>query len=245
MMRDGILIIDKPEGISSAKTVYKIKKLLKLNKVGHTGTLDPFATGVLILCINRSTKEATYFTNLDKTYIGTMILGISTDTQDLTGKVIRVNSIKREQKRLTHDEIENIFKKFQGDIWQTPPMYSAIKSKGRPLYRLARQGIKIKVEPRKVKIQQLLPLKVGWDIYPNISFKVKCSKGTYVRTLCNDIGDYLGFGAYLSNLRRVAVGDISINQSISLDEFMKLPSEKQTSLILSTEQVLNYKSTKE
>ena len=197
-MRDGILIIDKPEGISSAKTVYKIKKLLKLNKVGHTGTLDPFATGVLVLCLNRSTKEAAYFINLDKTYIGTMILGISTDTQDLTGKVIKVNSIKREQKRLTQYEIEGVFKKFQGDIWQTPPMHSAIKSKGKPLYLLARKGIKIKVEPRKVKIQQLSPLKVRWDIYPSISFKVKCSKGTYIRTLCKDIGDYLGFGAYLS-----------------------------------------------
>ena len=240
-MKNGILIIDKPEGISSAKTVFKIKKLLKLDKAGHTGTLDPFATGILVLCLNRSTKESVYFTNLDKTYTATMILGISTDTQDLTGKIIRINSKKREQKRLTRDEIENVFEKFQGDIWQTPPMYSAIKSKGKPLYRLARKGIKIKVEPRKIKIYQLSLLKIRWDIYPSISFKVKCSKGTYIRTLCNDIGDYLGFGAYLSNLRRVKVGNISINQSISLAEFMELPSEKQASLIISASTVLDDK----
>jgi|LSQX01.2.fsa_nt_gb tRNA pseudouridine55 synthase len=240
-MRDGILIIDKPEGISSAKTVFKIKKLLKLDKVGHTGTLDPFATGVLVLCLNRSTKEAAYFINLDKTYTGTMILGISTDTQDLTGKAIRINS----QKRLTHDGIESAFRKFKGDIWQTPPMYSAIKSKGKPLYRLARKGIKIKVEPRMVTIHQLSLLKIRQDIYPSISFKVKCSKGTYIRTLCNDIGDYLGFGAYLSSLRRIQVGNISINQSISLDKLMELPPEKQESLILPVSNFLNCKSKKE
>ncbi len=244
-MRDGILIIDKPEGISSAKTVFKIKKLLRLKKAGHTGTLDPFATGVLVLCLNNSTKEASYFTNLDKTYTGTMILGISTDTQDLTGKVIRVHSKKRTQKRLIQDEIESVFKKFQGDIWQTPPMYSAIKLKGEPLYRLARKGIKIKVEPRKVKIYQLSLLKARWDIYPSISFKVKCSKGTYVRTLCSDIGNYLGYGAYLSNLRRIKVGNISINQSVFLHKFMELSPEKQKTFILPADTVLNYVSKRE
>lgn len=243
-MRDGILIIDKPEGITSARTVFKIKNILKLKKVGHTGTLDPFATGILILCLNRSTKQSSYFLNLDKTYVGTMIMGISTDTQDLTGKVIRVNKKCREQGRLTLDVIESAFKKFEGDIWQTPPMFSAIKLKGRPLYKLARKEIKVDIAPRKVKIFKLTLLGANLDKYPSINFKVHCSKGTYIRTLCNDIGNHLGCGAYLSNLRRVKVGNISINQSVALDKFMGLSAEKQSSFILSTEAVTGYISNK-
>ena len=211
-MIDGILIIDKPEGISSARVVFKIKKTLNLKKVGHTGTLDPFASGLLLICLNHATKKAGYFTDLDKTYLGTMILGISTDTQDLTGKVVKVNPIK--QNNIEIKDIENAFQKFQGDIWQTPPMFSAIKSRGKPLYQLARKGIEIKVAPRKVIIFKLNLLAMSWNKYPAISFMVQSSKGTYIRTLCQDIGDYLGCGAYLAKLKRIKIGNISIEQSM-------------------------------
>ena len=243
-MKDGILLIDKPEGITSAKTVLKIKRYLKLNKAGHTGTLDPFATGLLVLCLNKFTKKASFFSNLDKTYIGTMVLGISTDTQDLTGKIIRVNTKKNIQ--FIREDIENVFRKFQGDIWQTPPMFSAIKSKGKPLYVLARKGIEVKVDPRKIKISLLsiISTKLS-DKYPSITFKVWCSKGTYIRTLCNDIGEYLGCGAYLSALRRVKVGNISIDQSITLEKIIKLSPEKQKDYIITPDRVLNYMSEQE
>jgi tRNA pseudouridine55 synthase len=242
-MKDGILIIDKPEGISSAKTVFKIKKVLNLSKAGHTGTLDPFATGILVICLNNTTKKSCFFSNLNKTYLGTMILGISTDTQDLTGKVVKVNT--RKDHRLSTDEIKSVFKMFQGEIWQTPPMFSAIKSEGKPVYRLARKGIQIKLIPRKVKIFQLNLLDARWDRYPSISFKVHCSKGTYIRTLCNDIGVYLGYGAYMSNLRRIQVGKITLKQAIKLDNFIKLTFEKQKKHILPFDKVLNYIATKE
>lgn len=229
-MKDGILILDKPEGITSSRAVLKVKKVLKLNKVGHTGTLDPFATGILVLCINKSTKKANYFTNLDKTYFGTMVLGISTDTQDLTGRVVKINSIKENE--LTLGKIHSSFEKFQGNLLQKPPMFSAVKSNGSPLYRLARKGIKVEVEPRKICIHELSILNIRWGIYTTVSFKVKCSKGTYIRTLCNDIGEELGCGAYLSHLRRVEVGEITISESVSLEKLLTLPSEKQKDYIL-------------
>lgn len=229
-MIDGILMIDKPEGISSAKAVSKIKKKLHLNKAGHTGTLDPFATGLLIVCLNHATKIAGYLSDLDKTYLGTMILGIATDTQDLTGKVIKVNPIKPNQLKL--EEIEDVFKKYRGEISQIPPMFSAKKSQGQKLYQLARKGIKIELTPRKVKIFQLNLLRVKFDRYPSITFQVKCSKGTYVRTIAHDIGEYLGWGAYLSHLKRTHIGKISVNQAIKLDDFLKLPFEEQGKYIL-------------
>jgi tRNA pseudouridine55 synthase len=232
-MKDGILIIDKPEGISSAEAVFKIKKNMNLNKAGHTGTLDPFATGLLIICLNHATKIAGYLLDLDKTYLGTMILGIATDTQDLTGKVIKVNPIKPNQLKL--EEIEGIFKKYQGEISQIPPMFSAKKCQGQKLYQLARKGIKIELTPRKVKIFQLNLLQAKFDRYPSITFQIKCSRGTYIRTIAHDIGNDLGWGAYLSHLRRTHIGKISVNQAIKLDDFLKLPFEKQSKYILDTQ----------
>lgn len=230
-MVEGILIIDKPKGISSAKAVFKIKRNLNLKKAGHTGTLDPFATGLLLVCINGATKKANYFTVLDKTYIGTMILGISTDTQDLTGKIIRVNPLK--QDKLKRLDIEKGFKQFKGNIWQTPPMFSAIKSKGKPLYKLARKGIEVEVVPRQIKIFKLDLLAMSCAKFPAISFKVHCSKGTYIRTLCQDIGEYLGCGAYLAKLRRIKIGNLSTEQSIPLNRFLQLDREKQKNLVFS------------
>ena len=237
-MINGILNINKPEGISSAKTVSKIKEILKLKKVGHTGTLDPFATGILIICINRATKIAQYLSNLDKEYIATMVLGITTDTQDLKGKVLRIKTANT--KRLEFTEIKKVFKSFRGDIWQKPPMFSAIKYKGMRLYNLARKGIQIDLALRKAKIYQLSIMHIRYDRYPSITFRVRCSKGTYIRTLCHDIGQSLGFGAHVIHLKRIGIGNHTINQSIDLDKFLKLPYKEKQSHILSIDQALSH-----
>ncbi len=239
-MKDGILLIDKPEGITSAKTVLKVKKILNVKKAGHTGTLDPFATGILIICFNSSTKLTSFFSNLDKSYVGTMVLGVSTDTQDLTGKITRVSNMKSGTK-LNESDIKNAFDTFMGEIWQTPPMFSAVKYKGKPLYKLARRGKEVKVDARKVRIFQLSLLEIeplSLDKFPTITFEVRCSKGTYIRTLCNDIGEYLGCGAYLTKLRRVKVDNISIDRSIPLNKFVKLSQKEQLEYIIPPERVL-------
>ncbi len=237
-MKNGILIIDKPEGITSAKAVLKIKELLKLNKAGHAGTLDPFATGILMVCLNRATKIAKYLSDLDKEYITTMVLGISTDTQDLKGKIIKINTDNAYQ--LNYSNIEKVFNKFQKDIWQIPPMFSAVRHQGRRLYKLARKGIKINLAPRKVKIHKIKILAIKYDCFPSITFQVHCSKGTYIRTLCNDIGEALGFGAYVSHLRRIRVGHYDINQSVDLNNFIKMPSAERDKYILPVDNSLSH-----
>lgn len=225
MMTNGILLIDKPEGITSAKSVLKIKKALGIKKAGHTGTLDPFATGVLIVCLNRATKIVQYLSELDKVYVGTMVLGITTDTQDFTGTVQKIKTI--DTRNMGFSEIKKVFLSFRGDLWQIPPMFSALKHKGLRLYNLARQGIAIKVAPRQVRISQLKIIKIQYGRYPSITFQVRCSKGTYIRTLCHDIGQSMGFGAYLSNLRRIQIGRYGINESVPLEHFLKTSSKEQ------------------
>jgi len=237
-MINGILNINKPEGLTSAKTVSIIKEILKLKKAGHTGTLDPFATGMLFVCLNRATKIARYLSNLDKEYIGTMVLGITTDTQDLKGKVLTINAVNPQ--KLKTIELGEVFAKFQGDIWQIPPMFSAIKYKGRRLYSLARKGIKIDLDFRKTKIDQLNIINIKYDRYPSIVFRVRCSKGTYVRTLCHDIGQSLGYGAYVSQLKRTAIGNHTINRSVELDKFLKMSYKEQCSHVLSIDHVLSH-----
>lgn len=235
-MIDGILILDKPEGITSAKAVSKIKNSLQLKKAGHIGTLDPFATGLLIICLNRATKIAQYLLSLDKLYTGTMILGISTNTQDLKGVVQKIKPI--DQRKIQPEVINKVFQKYQGEILQIPPMFSAIKFKGSKLYSLARKGIQVKLEPRKIRIIQLDVINIKYDFYPSISFQVKCSKGTYVRTLCCDIGETLGYGAYMSNLRRIGIGEFLINQSVQLDQFLRLSYENKCKKIVPLDQAL-------
>jgi len=236
-MKNGILIINKPEGITSAKTVSKIKETLKLKKTGHTGTLDPFATGVLIVCLGRATKISKYLSDLNKTYDVTMILGISTNTQDVKGKVTKINSFC--SKQITPEKIIKAFQKFIGELWQTPPMFSAVRYKGVRLYKLARKGIKVNPAPRKIKIHKLDINKINIDKFPSICFRVHCSKGTYIRTLCNDIGQVLGVGAFVSNLRRVKVGKYSIFNSISLEKFLKTSEANRYKYIISEKEALD------
>lgn len=237
-MMNGIINLNKPKGITSAKAVYRIKKALNLKKAGHAGTLDPFASGVLLVCVNRATKISQYLSSLDKEYTGTMILGITTDTQDLEGRVLKIKTI--DKKKITLEKVEEVFKKFQGNLLQKTPMYSAVKFQGKPLYSLARKGITIETPIRKIKINQLTFEEIKYDYYPSITFRVSCSKGTYIRTLCHDIGEDLGSGAFLATLNRISIGNYCINKSLNLDDFLNMSYEEQLRNILPIDKALDY-----
>jgi len=215
---NGILNIFKPKGISSYKVVKEVKNILNIHKAGHAGTLDPSATGVLLVCLGQATKIVQFITELKKYYQGEMILGISTDSQDSEGKIIQRKEVKGDIDKKT---FKRIFKKYEGTIIQIPPMFSAAHYKGERLYRLARKGIKVKRKPKEVKIYQLSLINFNQNKNPVVEFEVVCSKGTYIRTLCNDIGNELGCGAYLSNLIRKKIGNFNIEDSLSLEELKK------------------------
>jgi tRNA pseudouridine55 synthase len=205
----GVLTIDKPADQSSARTVASVKKLLDAAKVGHSGTLDPFATGVLICCVNQATRLSRFFLRDQKSYTATLRLGEQTDTQDATGKIMATSCVPQwETGRIT-----DIFKQFEGQIMQQPPAYSALKHKGVPLYKLARKGTPVRKAPRSVTISSLRITNIR---LPDIAFEVTCSSGTYVRTLCADIGDRMGCGGHLVTLRRTASGGFSLTNAVSL-----------------------------
>ncbi len=213
--RSGILLVDKPEGPSSARVVATAKRLAGARKVGHLGTLDPFASGLLPLAVNEATKIAQYFLDADKGYTGVMTLGAETDTQDRTGRVLS----RRDPPLLGRQEIESLRSRFSGCLQQVPPMYSALKRDGARLYELARQGMEVGREPRRIRVElnrleQVAPAE--------LEFELTCSKGTYVRTLAADIGRTLGCGAYLSRLRRVASGPFRIADANPLDALAAL-----------------------
>ncbi len=215
---DGILNINKPAGMTSHDVVDYVRRVLGMRKVGHTGTLDPQATGVLIILLGKATKLAHSLQNTDKEYEGEMTIGITTDTQDAQGKILK--SVDKPEVSLTH--LRNTFKQFTGKLKQIPPMVSAISIGGKRLYKLARQGIEIPRSPRQIEIYKLEILKFEEDEHPRVSFKVVCSKGTYIRTLCADIGDTLGYGAYQSNLVRTSVGKFKLKDAITLKELKKM-----------------------
>ncbi|MDY6856065.1 MAG: tRNA pseudouridine(55) synthase TruB [Thermodesulfobacteriota bacterium] len=212
---EGILIIDKPSGITSFGVVKRVKRVLNVKRVGHTGTLDPMATGVLPICINEATKIVQFLIDDDKEYEACLRLGIETDTQDQTGKVIRESiTIPEDQ-----NKIVDTFNEFVGHTKQKPPVFSAIKHKGLPLYKLARRGKNIDIEPRDICIHKIVVS--GIDL-PYVSFVVSCSKGTYIRTLAADLGNMLGCGAHLVELRRIKSGNFRINDSYSIESLQDL-----------------------
>jgi tRNA pseudouridine55 synthase len=215
---NGILNIFKPKGISSYQTVKEVRDILNISKAGHTGTLDPSASGVLLICIGQATKIAEFLVGMKKHYQGEMILGISTDSQDSKGKIIQKREVETD---INENRIKDIFKKYEGTISQMPPMFSAAHYKGERLYHLARKGIEVKRNLKKIKIYQLNLINFYQDVNPIVKFEVICSKGTYIRTLCNDIGNELGCGAHLSNLVRKKVGNFSIEDSLNLEELKK------------------------
>lgn len=212
---DGVLVIDKPEGITSFGVVKAVKRILKAKKVGHGGTLDPFATGVLPILINKATKIASDLLHKDKEYSATMKLGIETDTQDLTGKIV----YESPEIVFEREEIESVFKGFIGKIKQTPPAFSAIKYQGIPSYKWTRRGKKI---PQQCRMVEVYSLKIKEFDLPYVTFEIVCSKGTYIRTLCTDVGRLLGCGAHLTRLRRLRCGKFTLEHAISLKEVRPL-----------------------
>ena len=212
---NGILIVDKPADTTSAKVVAIVKQLLGARKAGHTGTLDPFATGVLACCLNRATKLAGFFLHGNKKYEAVLHLGIATDTQDSTGIV----TATCDQTEFSEPTIRSVFKQFEGAIDQLPPVYSALKHKGTPLYKLARKGTPVQKPKRRVLISKIEILEID---LPFVRFEVSCSAGTYIRTLCADIGTSLGCGAYLKELRRLESSGFTIAQAVPVSELKNL-----------------------
>lgn len=208
---DLIINLNKPKGITSHDATAEVKKIFKAKKAGHTGTLDPIATGVLLICINRATRLSSYFSSFDKEYKAVMKLGEVTDTQDADGILLE----KRDRIEVDETMIKDTLKSFEGEILQRPPMFSALKYKGRPLYKYAKSGINVPLEPRKIYIHHIEFLSM---VVPFVHFRVICSKGTYIRTLCDDIGKRLGIGAHLFELERIAIGPFSIRDSLNIED---------------------------
>jgi len=228
----GLLLIDKPEGPSSTQVVHRVKVLLRAKKVGHLGTLDPFASGLLLLGINEGTKVADIFLSAPKSYRGVMVLGVETDSQDATGTILQV----RPPPAVGKIELRDLERQFSGDMLQVPPMFSALKKQGVPLYRLARQGKEVPREPRSIRVEKLRLHKLGND---EIEMELTCSRGTYVRTLAADMGKSLGCGAHLKSLRRIACGHLTVDQAITLDE-LERGDPRMTIPLLSLERALDH-----
>ncbi|WP_299878534.1 tRNA pseudouridine(55) synthase TruB [uncultured Cocleimonas sp.] len=215
---DGILLLDKPLGRSSNNALQKVRYLFQAKKAGHTGSLDPLATGVLPICFGQASKVTPYLLDADKSYRCTAQLGITTTTGDKEGEVLQ----EREVTSFSEDDVEAVLETFRGPIQQIPPMYSALKHNGQPLYKLARQGIDIKRKPRDVTIHELVLIEKTED---TITLDVRCSKGTYIRTLAQDIGEALGFGAHLSMLRRTHVSPFNCDKLYTIEDIEKLAEE--------------------
>lgn len=225
---NGVLNIFKPKGMSSFDAVRVVKKVARTGKVGHTGTLDPEATGVLPICIGRATKIIDYIMDSEKVYEVTLNLGIRTTTYDLEGEVLE----ERDPSHLTEEEILNSINSFKGEYSQIPPMYSALKQNGVRLYELARKGIEVERKGRLINIHNLEDIKIN---NPYISMKVTCSKGTYIRSLCYDIGEKLGVFATMTQLNRAKTSVFSQEKSININELTK---ENINDYILSMEEAL-------
>lgn len=208
-----MLLIDKPKEYTSARVVNIVKKLLDVKKAGHSGTLDPKATGLMIVCTGSMTKFLNDLLSSDKEYEGVMIIGEKTKSFDSETQVYETNSIEE----VTEEQIRKKAEMFLGEIEQIPPMYSAIKHKGKPLYKFARKGQELERKPRTVLIREFEIEKVN---LPVVKFRVVCSKGTYIRTLVSDFGELLGAGAYLKELRRLRIGNYDVKDSISVEEFI-------------------------
>lgn len=208
---DGILIVDKPAGPTSHDVVQKVKRAIGAKKVGHTGTLDPAATGVLTLCINGATKRAGELSGGEKVYEFTLVLGAQTDTDDDTGKVIDESSYGASNR----SRLDEVIKSYIGSIEQVPPAYSAVKKNGVRSYKNARKGNEVALEPRNVLIHELTIMREEEN---RIRMRMRCEKGTYVRALCRDIGRDLGCGGHAAGIRRVKNGDFTIEQAIKLEE---------------------------
>ena len=219
---DGVVLLDKPYGMSSQGAVTAVKRLFNADKAGHTGTLDPMATGLLPVCLGEATKYSQDLLDADKAYHATLCFGIETDTGDAEGRVVSQKSTAEVlDDRMAKSLLEPILTKFSGEIEQIPPMYSALKRDGKPLYEYALSGIELERKPRSITIYALQLLDVRW---PHVTIAIHCSKGTYIRVLAEDMGRALGYGAHLSALRRTKVGHLSLDHATQLDALQAHPT---------------------
>jgi len=212
---EGILLVDKPRDHTSHDVVARLRGMLRMKKIGHAGTLDPMATGLLVILLGKATRLSQYLMSVDKEYEGTVELGKVTDSQDADGEVMETRPVPP----LTEKDVAEAIRTFSGDQYQTPPMYSAIKQGGVPLYKMARRGVEVEREPRFIRV-------MSWDILkfesPRIDFRLRCTKGTYVRTLAHDLGQKLGCGGHLTALRRTSSGSLRVEQALTLDALEQL-----------------------
>jgi tRNA pseudouridine55 synthase len=227
---DGVLLVDKAEGMTSHDVVALVRRKIEIKKIGHCGTLDPLATGLLLLTIGRGTKIQDLLMSEDKSYSGTLTLGSSTSTQDRQGDVVETRAVPP----LDENQIRAAFEKFRGDFYQMPPMVSAKKQGGVPLYKLARQGKVVEREPRLVHVYKY---SIDGIALPDIDFSVVCSKGFYVRTYAHDIGETLGCGAHLKSLRRTRSGRFDVDLAISVADIKTVPRDEILKRILSLPEV--------
>jgi tRNA pseudouridine55 synthase len=222
---EGILLVDKPTGITSHDVVSKLRRVFHIKKIGHAGTLDPMATGLLLMLVGKATKVSQYLMSMDKEYSGSIRLGQTTDSQDADGEILE----ERPVPELSEERLLKEMKTFLGDQYQTPPMYSAKKVNGQPLYKLARKGKTVEREPRVIHISKFEMLRLA---PPEIDFLVACSKGTYVRTIAHDLGERLGCGGHLCGLRRTGVGAFRIEKADTIEEIENMsPSALRRRLI--------------
>ena len=210
---NGIVIVDKPQGWTSQDVTARLRRVFNTRRIGHGGTLDPLATGVLPVFVGRATRGVEFFEHAEKTYETVLRLGITTDTEDITGTVLT-----QQEAFVTGDMLEAILAQFRGEILQVPPMYSALKVNGQKLYDLARKGKEVERQPRPITIHELTLLGMEAD---GIHLRVHCSKGTYIRTLCKDIGEALGCGGCMAELRRVAAGAYTIEKAVPLETLLE------------------------
>jgi tRNA pseudouridine55 synthase len=212
---DGVLLVDKPAEHTSHDVIARLRGILRTRKIGHAGTLDPMATGLLIVLVGKATRVSQFIISLDKEYEGTIELGKTTDSQDADGEVMETRPVPA----LSEADLRAALQGFLGDQYQTPPMFSAIKIGGVPLYKRARKGEEVEREPRFIRV-------MSWDLLgfesPRIRFRLQCTKGTYVRTLAHDLGTRLGCGAHLSALRRTATDRFNVSQALTLEQIEKL-----------------------
>ena len=210
---NGIVIVDKPQGWTSQDVTARLRRVYATRRIGHGGTLDPMATGVLPVFVGRATRGVEFFEHAEKTYDTVLLLGRTTDTQDVTGATLAEKPV-----HLSPADIEKVLPRFRGDILQVPPMYSALKVNGKKLYELARKGQEVERQPRPITVFELTNL--GFD-GTRLSLRVKCSKGTYIRTLCQDIGEALGCGGCMEALRRVRAGEYGIEDAVPLEQLLE------------------------
>ncbi len=217
---DGILLLDKPAGFSSNQALQKVKRLFQAQKAGHTGNLDGPATGLLPLCFGEATKMSTYLLDSNKSYRSEVKLGINTSTLDATGEILKTRPVPK----FNVDDLEKILEKFRGTITQVPPMYSALKHDGERLYKLAQQGIEVE---RKERVQEIYGLEASDLTEDGFTIEVNCSKGTYIRTLAEDIGEELGCGAHVQTLRRTAVGCFDLDNAFTVEALEELAESEE------------------